>query len=281
MEEGQFLAQVSPRRFSGNEPIGKSGKTVVDFWRWSSDLLENVQRGIFAEYIVATTLGVSDNLRIGWTGYDLIYGGRKIEVKSSSYIQSWKQRKLTNPTFGIGPREQWDEETGLSSDPRYVADAFVFCLFAHTAPPTMDVLDLGQWRFYVVHTEILRRRFEKAKSISEIRLRNLTASVAFELLRSRLDEVLANPDAFISKEAASSGRSERNVEARFNYAVAQRGTRLNPVIVTAGDYQEAFERARVDGWIASLGSDISAVRLSAPGLEEALAKGAKDLRAGL
>ena len=91
-----------------------------------------------------------------------MYKASKIEVKSSSFIQSWKQRKLSKPTFGIGAREQWDEETGLYSDPLYVADAFVFCLFAHTDPLSADVLNFDQWLFYVVHTEMLRSRLPKA-----------------------------------------------------------------------------------------------------------------------
>ncbi len=150
MEQPSSLSQIALRRFRGDEPIGESGKIVTDFWRWSSDLFENVQRGIFAEYVVATALGIAEDTRVGWTGYDLLYDEKKIEVKSSSYLQSWKQRTLSRPTFGIGAREQWDEETGLFSDPRYVADAFVFCLFAHRDPLTADVLNLDQWFFMLL-----------------------------------------------------------------------------------------------------------------------------------
>ncbi len=168
MDQSGSLQQVAVRRFRGDEPIGDSGKTVVDYWRWSSDLFENVQRGIFAEYVVATALGIAHQMRVGWTGYDLLYGENKIEVKSSSYLQSWKQKAFSRPTFGIGAREQWDEETGLFSDPRYVADVFVFCLFAHREPSSADILDLLQWKFFVVHSQTLKERFPSARSISEI-----------------------------------------------------------------------------------------------------------------
>ena len=222
----------------------------------SSDLLENVQRGILAEYIVATALGITDNVRVGWAGYDLLYGESKIEVKSSSYLQSWKQRALTRPNFGIGPREQWDEETGLSSDPRYVADAFVFCLFAHSDPHGANILNVDQWCFYVVATKVLTDSFPSAKSISEQRLRALTLPVPFGSLRERIDGVLANPELFISREQILQDRTSNGAAARYSYAVAQRGTRAYPVIGAAADYQEAFARARLDEMIASLGADI-------------------------
>lgn len=279
MGEADFLQQVAVRRFRGDEPIGESGKTVVDFWRWASDLFENVQRGIFAEYIVATSLDIGHQTRVGWTGYDLRYGAYKVEVKSSSYLQSWKQKTLSRPVFGIGAREQWDEETGLFSDPEYVADAFVFCLFAHREPATANILDLRQWLFFVVHTSTLKERFPVARSIAEERLRTLTVPVTFEELRERIDEVLRNPQAFVLPGAPSREPREGTGDvARYTYAVAQRGTRANPVIVTAADYKEAFERARVDKTIAYYGNDISAMRLSQPALQNMLQNGATDLR---
>jgi hypothetical protein len=56
------------------------------------------------------------------------------------------------------------------------------------------------------------------------------------------------------------------------------GTRASPVVVVAGDYQEAFRKAQVDETIVTLGKDISAVRLSEAALELILASGARDLR---
>ncbi len=229
-------------------------------------------------YIVANALRIAESTRIGWTGYDLLYGDKKIEVKSSSFLQSWKQRALSQPRFGIGAREQWDEESGLSSDPRYVADAFVFCLFAHCDPDTADVLDLSQWRFYVVATEILRRRVGSAKSISAQRLESLTAPCTIGKLRERVDGVLANSEAFIFAEQPPKGLISEPATARYTSAVAQRGTRANPVIVTASDYLEAFERARSDEKIKSFGADISAIRLSTASLTELVNNGALDLR---
>lgn len=172
------VARVPRRRFSGEEHLGETGRTILDYWRWSCDLLENIQRGIFAEYIVAAALGATKNARTGWRGYDMLYGESKIEVKSSSYLQSWKQKVLSRPVFQIA-REQLDEETGTYADPRYVADAFVLCLFTHRDPGTADILDLNQWLFLVANTETLKRYFPGAKPLSESRLRALTTAVNF------------------------------------------------------------------------------------------------------
>ena len=81
MDKGSSLGQVATRRFQGDEPIGDSGKKVVDYWRWSSDLFEDVQRGIFAEYVVAVALGIAHQMRVGWTG--MIYSTAIATLKSS------------------------------------------------------------------------------------------------------------------------------------------------------------------------------------------------------
>ena len=73
-----------------DESIGEIG-TLGDFWRWAmSDLLSNGTRGVFAEYIVGKLLGADfSSPRLEWDAYDLLYEGHRIEVKSSSYIQTW------------------------------------------------------------------------------------------------------------------------------------------------------------------------------------------------
>ena len=76
---------------------------VLSFWQWSSsDLLTNVIRGKLAEFIVASSIDLIDNEREEWDAYDLITEkGLKIEIKSSAYIQSWDQSKLSKIIFGI------------------------------------------------------------------------------------------------------------------------------------------------------------------------------------
>ena len=90
-------------RFRGNG--ADTARDVTSFWRWAcSDLLNNAQRGVLAEYIVATDLGVADSIRVEWDAYDLRSpAGKRVEVKSSAYLQSWHQDKLSSVGFSIAP----------------------------------------------------------------------------------------------------------------------------------------------------------------------------------
>ena len=63
-----------------------------EFHAWAyDDLLTNTTRGVLAEYIVATALGVHDTRRLEWDKHDLCVGDIGVEVKSAAYVQSWVQ----------------------------------------------------------------------------------------------------------------------------------------------------------------------------------------------
>ena len=94
---------------TGNESLinfkGETIGTVLDFWKWAySDLLDNAQRGILAEYLVANALNLQNTIRTNWDKYDLItQDGITLEIKTSAYLQTWGQKKLSNLIFGIQP----------------------------------------------------------------------------------------------------------------------------------------------------------------------------------
>src|SRR5262245_32649081 len=95
---------IPPMRLTGEERFitctSVVAPTVLDFWRWSTaDLMSNATRGILAEFIVATALGVTGEIREEWAPVDLKYNGVTIEVKASGYLQAWGQNKLTAPKF--------------------------------------------------------------------------------------------------------------------------------------------------------------------------------------
>ncbi len=83
------------KKLASDQPISQLGSlTLGDFWSWAySDLLCNVNRSLFAEFLVGTALGVTDTPRLEWDAVDLEYMGRKIEVKASAYVQSWQQER--------------------------------------------------------------------------------------------------------------------------------------------------------------------------------------------
>ena len=284
-DETAFLPPVARRDLSGAERLlGTADKTVLDYWRWAhSDVLENVQRGVFAEYLVAAALDITGAARIGWAGYDLDYDGAKIEVKSSAYLQTWRQRGLSKILFRIGAHQQFDETGAMyDADPRYVADCYVFCVFTDTDGPKVDVLDTNRWIFYVVAISDLIETCQTAKSVSEARLKTMTTSVRYSDLKARIDDALAGitfaPTATITREPAESTEELTKERATRVYLVAERKTRAHPVVVNARNYEEAHLLARADETIASLGTHISAFELSKSRLEAALSKGAIDLR---
>ena len=103
-----------------------------------------------------------------WDKYDLLTPeGISVEVKTSGYIQTWEQEKLSNIVFGIRPTLGWDSETNTySSDKIRQADVYVFCVHKHKEQETINPLDISQWDFYVLKTEILNCKAPEQKSAS-------------------------------------------------------------------------------------------------------------------
>ena len=147
------------------------GVDLLSFWRWSvSDLVSNATRGRLAEFIVARALGIctDDGVRDEWAAFDLITAkGVKIEVKSAAFVQSWHQAKLSSISFLTPATRAWDAKTNTQSpDAKRQAHVYVFALLAHTDKGTIDPLDVGQWRFYVLPTSELDARTRSQHSIT-------------------------------------------------------------------------------------------------------------------
>ena len=278
---GEYLDQIARRKLDGSEALpGLAGASVLDFWRWAhSDIVENIQRGIFAEFLVASALGITEADRVGWNGYDLDYAGYKLEVKSSAYLQSWLQRQYSKIVFGIGARQQWIEGKATYEDARYVADAYIFAVYEDRDPLTANVLDAHRWTFFVVPIEALVKHVGAAKSITGARLLEITDGISITALRDRIDRTRAGED-FIRASATPAPTRESPSDVPVKpYLVARRKTREHGVIVLAKSADEARLLARADAAIAALGTDVSAFALSGTKVERELLDGAKDLRA--
>lgn len=163
---------IAPEMLSGDESIYCSGEatglSVLDFWRWQgSNLLDNSLRGVLAEFYVTSALECKKAPRVEWDGYDcLTREGIKVEVKTSAYIQSWDQAKLSSIQFDIAPKLAWDAKTNTySTEPKRHADVYVFCVHAHKDQTTINPLDLSQWDFYVLSTKRLDAEIPFQKSI--------------------------------------------------------------------------------------------------------------------
>jgi hypothetical protein len=186
-----------PKPKSGKERLLYQGKslsfTLLDFWKWStSDLLSNATRGVLAEFIVACALDIDINKPRGeWAAYDLITkDGIKIEVKSSSYLQSWSQKNYSTISCSIKKAFQWDSKKGMDTTKKQrAADVYVFCLLKHKDKDTVDPLDLSQWKFYVVSTEQLNNYKRSQHSITLPSLKKLTKAVDYNEIIREVDRL--------------------------------------------------------------------------------------------
>lgn len=162
---------ISPK--TGEEVLTFDGKfthiTLKEYWSWAySDVLNNTIRGVFAEFLVMRALDIPMSYRREWDAYDLISSrGLRLEIKSSAYIQSWKQKAYSTIRFGIQPSKGWNAATGeISSDKKRQADVYIFCVLQEHNPSTVNPLELSQWIFYVVETSTLNKTNKAQKTIT-------------------------------------------------------------------------------------------------------------------
>lgn len=150
---------------AGARPVGA---TLQEFWEWSgSDLLGNTARGVVAEFLVAHALGAAGGVRSEWAPFDVVTpDGVRVEVKSSAYVQSWRQAGPSKPVFGVGRRQAWDERSGaLDTEAKRRADVYIFCLLAEQDPGIVDPMDVSQWRFFVLARRVLDERAGARKQL--------------------------------------------------------------------------------------------------------------------
>jgi hypothetical protein len=165
--------------------------TVLSFWQWSSsELLGNALRGVLAEFIVASAIDVLEKPREEWDAYDLLSPqGLKIEIKSSSYLQSWEQTKLSKIIFGIQPTSAWESSKGRSEVFKRQADIYIFCVLAHKDKRTVNPLDLIQWDFYILDTTVLNEKKPSQKTITLSSLKKLNpVKVKYDELRAEINK---------------------------------------------------------------------------------------------
>lgn len=159
---------------TGNEKFtlhgNDAGITILDYWSWScSDLYDNTMRGVMAEFLVDSSLKSSTpptQMRVNWLPYDVTSpSGRRVEVKSAAYIQSWTPEDVFSQIkFDIGKKLAWNGAT-YASKPDRNCDLYVFCVFT-ALTRDISVLNLDYWDFYVLPTSVLNEKVPEQKSIA-------------------------------------------------------------------------------------------------------------------
>lgn len=140
---------------------------VSDFWSWAySELLNNIERGALAEFLVLSSFKLSSlEPRIAWQPFNLTSpSGRRIEVKAASYIQSWSEDYYARILFDIGPKSSWNPKLGISPEKKRNSDIYVFCVYTSLKKDD-SILNLDLWDFYVLPTSILDESIPSQKTI--------------------------------------------------------------------------------------------------------------------
>jgi hypothetical protein len=170
--------------------------TLLDFWAWAfSDVINNTTRGIVAEFIVATALGINIKEPRGeWSSFDLTYRNHGIEVKSTSYHQRWHQDRLSTILFTVRKRKGWDANTNKSDQAsKRHADIYVLSLLAEKDRYRVNPLDLDQWRFWVVTTRFFDDRKRSQDSIGYNSLiKEVGAPISYGKLKIAVDNCIDN-----------------------------------------------------------------------------------------
>lgn len=153
------------------------GSSVLDFWSWAySDLIRNVNRGAFAEFIVLEAMNNQSGItppprtdfRVSMDAYDLLSpDGIRVEVKSSAYIQAWESEHPARISFRIAPAKSLDSSGNYSADSQYCrhSDVYVFCVWTAMSRE-QNILDLSLWDFYVIATKTLDQKVPNQKTIT-------------------------------------------------------------------------------------------------------------------
>lgn len=168
--------------------------TLLDFWSWAfSDVLTNTTRGMVAEFIVATALGIDINKpRDGWAKFDLTYRNHGVEVKSASYHQRWYQQRISIISFIVPKRKGWDANTN-KFDPisRRQADIYILSLLAEKDRKKVNPLNLDQWEFWVADTSFFDNRARSQHSITyNSLLKEIGKPMRYGQLRIAVDRLI-------------------------------------------------------------------------------------------
>ena len=137
------------RAYNENDVFTLNGSPafgVLDYWRFMFSQLNNQQETI-AEYLVNRSLGVDKAENVSyWTGYDLSYRTKRIEVKASSYVHPWNRKRVSQiRTFSIAPSNNlyWNGMAGSNEKKlSRQSDIYVFCLHTNQDIESVDPLVL-------------------------------------------------------------------------------------------------------------------------------------------
>lgn len=187
--------------------------SVMDFWRYEFSALVSMQASI-AEFLVSRALGITkaENV-LKWTGYDVSYKGKRIEVKATSYIHSWNEEHQSNVrTFSIAPsnNQYWAvrDEREKKKQSRQ-SEVYVFCLNTQRSFEHFNPLLVDSWEFYVIPTYKINERCERIQIPNQKKIRlsvvqKMAGSpVGWADLKDKIEEAIDDVDQWIVEKDES------------------------------------------------------------------------------
>ena len=173
------------------------GIDIDGFYKWAmGDLVDNRNRGIFAEWLVGQALGAigDGEVRHEWDAYDLLYEEKvKVEVKASGLSQTWNLYEPSKPNFNIAPRwRHWVAETDdwiVHDRPVRFADVYVFCLHEPVPATNENVFSPAFWKFWVISTQKLDEELGDQKTVGRATLDRLVESIQWSKIKSKVDRL--------------------------------------------------------------------------------------------
>ena len=184
---------------NGNEVFKQNGVelgfNVMDYWRFQfSNLVDNL--GYVAEFLIAQALSKDepDNCN-GWTVYDVGYRGKRIEVKATSYWQSWKASHIISEQRNFSIRKTYLDYQNNKSDKARQNDIYIFCLDKGRDEKSSNPMNLENWVFYVVPTKVINKMFGDQKVLSLKRLEKIEKygeGIMYDQIKENVDNIIDN-----------------------------------------------------------------------------------------
>lgn len=168
----------------GNEIFSDNGNdltfSVLDFWRYAYGDLNSDPRDEVAEFLVSMALGLPNSInRQEWKSYDIEYCKKRIEVKSTSYFQTWRTdgKVCDKKVFSIRQMKN--------------NDCYVFCVLQGKTRETSVPIKVENWDFYVVPTKVLFEQYPGHKTIPLQKIQELGFSpLKYSELKQKIDGLI-------------------------------------------------------------------------------------------
>lgn len=180
----------------------KMGFNVLDFWRFQYSNLSDLE-GRVGEFLVAMALGKeSGDNNNGFTLWDIDYGGKRIEVKTTTYYKPYRKEGTYSNVrvFGISqayPNKDNSAQCYSKEKDHSIKirnnDIYVFVINIGKTKEDADPLNLNNWRFYVVATERINDECGSNKTISLQKVQKISGhpnGLMFDELKAKVDQLI-------------------------------------------------------------------------------------------